>query len=176
MDALKKSVESQGSAVMERAEAGQIRVFQPQSLKEIVDIIDLTGNVATRVREDKSRDLGSGGAGSAAATGTGQTGSTARDQAIANVPVPQVMRQKLVSHLEKELVTVEQQARKLSRSGKKGSAYMLSELYKKIHRLTSLIADLLEASAVVIKRFYISVFIDRQPLVVTGGSLVQSEE
>ena len=67
MDALKKSVESQGSAVMERAEAGQIRVFQPQSLKEIVDIIDLMGNVATRVREDKSRDLGSGGAGSAAA-------------------------------------------------------------------------------------------------------------
>lgn len=159
---------------MERSESAPARVFQPHALKEIVEIIDLMGNVASRVREDKSGDLGAGG--STATTGAAQTGSSARDQAIANVPAPEVMQQKLVAHLEKELKSVEKQARKLARSRKRGSAFMLSELYKNIHRLTALIADLLQASAEIIKRFYISVFIDRQPLVVTGGSLARSEE
>ncbi|MFA4875625.1 MAG: hypothetical protein WC690_09840, partial [bacterium] len=98
------------------------------------------------------------------------------DQAIANVPAPGVMQQKLISHLEKEIAAIEKQAIHLARSRRRGSAYLLSELYRKIRRLTAIIADLLEASAEMIKRFYVSVFIDRQPLVVTGGSLVRSEE
>ncbi len=86
------------------------------------------------------------------------------------------MQQKLVEHLEREVKTIERQARSLRNSNVRGSGFMLSELYRKIRRLRSLIGDILHASAEMIKRFYVSVFIDRQPLVVTGGSLAHTEE
>lgn len=174
MDTSMKNIEHQASLTMERPGSAPLRVFQPHALKEIVEIIDLMGNVASRVREDKSSDLGAGGG--TTTSGAAQTGTSARDQAIANVPAPEVMQQKLIAHLEKEIVAIEKQATRIARSRKRGSAYLLSELYRKIRRLTAIIADLLQASAEMIKRFYVSVFIDRQPLVVTGGSLVRSEE
>lgn len=176
-DSGESQAEQTGRSLSTVAERTPNLVFQPQKLKEVVDIIDLMGNIASRVREDHSQDMGGAGAatGGAAQTGQAHTGTSARDQAIANIPPVPIMQKKLITHLEKEIRTIERRARKLARSNARGSAFLLSELYKKIRRLTSLIGDMIRASAEVIKRFYISVFIDHQPMVVTGGSIVGEE-
>ncbi len=175
MQAPKANVEGHVTALSESTNHAPTAVFQPQKLKEIVEIIDLMGNVASRVREDNSGDLPATGGG-ASQQGSGQATTSARDEAIAKIPVVAIMQKKLISHLEQEIRTIERSTIRLSHSDKRGSAHALSELYRKIRRLTALIADIFEASAEMIRRFYISVFIDRQPLVVTGGSLARSDE
>ena len=174
MDGLSMSAETASTSLSTSSEQASSVVFQPQRLKEIVEVVDLMGTVASRVREDHSGDLPSA-AGASSARAAGQTGTSARDDAIAKIPAPEIMQQKLVEHLEKEVFRVERQAKSLARSDKRGSAHALSELYRKIRRLTSMISDILEASAEMIKRFYVSVFIDHQPLVVTGGSLKEDK-
>lgn len=150
-------------------------VYQPPKLKEIVEIVDLMGHVATRVREDNAGDWTGSTAAAAGQTG-GQGDDSARAQAIANAPSIPVMQKELIKHLEKEMKLIRKQARSVSKSHGRGSAFLLNELYKKLRRLSELASQLLSASADVIKRFYVSVFIDRQPLVVRGGSLAPSEE
>lgn len=175
MDGLSVTAETLSASSGNTSETAPGQVFQPPKLREIVEVIDLMGTVAMRVREDSSGDMGGGGSAGQAQTG-GATGTSARDDAIKNAPIPAVMQQKLITHLNEEIKRVEQQAKTLMRSNRRGSAFLLSDLYRKIRRLTALISDILSASADMIKRFYISVFIDRQPLVVTGGSLTRSEE
>lgn len=150
-------------------------VFQPPRLSQIVEIVDVMGNVVESIREENARDLPT--ASSTAAAGAAQAASvSARDAAIAAAPPVPVMQKKLVKHLKKEVRIIEREVRKLSRSRARGSAYVLSVLYRKIRRLSSLIGEILHASADVIRRFYISVFIDHQPLVVRGGTLAPSDE
>lgn len=150
-------------------------VFQPPRLSQIVEIVDVMGNVVESIREENARDLPTtrtvttGG-------GTQATTVSARDAAIAAAPPVPIMQKKLVKHLRKEVRIIEREARKLSRSRSRGSAYLLSILYRKIRRLSSLIGEILRASADVIKRFYVAVFIDHQPLVVRGGTLAPSDE
>ena len=176
MDGLHLTAEVSSGTTNKAPERARSVVFQPQKLKEVVDIIDLMGNVASRVREDKSGDLGGGGSGGAQqGAGTGATGTSARDEAIAKAPPIPVMQKKLIVHLEHEVKTLERKARKLSNTKTPGGAYLLNELYKKIRSLTALIARILHASSDLIRRFYISVFIDRQPLVVTGTTLLGIE-
>jgi hypothetical protein len=82
------------------------------------------------------------------------------------------MQQKLIKQLEQEVRVIQRATRSLARSNRPGAAFLLTELYKKLRRLTALISTIVHASADVIKRLYISAFIDRQALVVTGdGSL-----
>ncbi len=169
MDGVSPKAETPKSTITKSPNIVSEKVFQPPKLREIVEVIDLMGTVASRVREDKRGDLPAGGA----AAGTGkstQTGTTARDEAIANIPPMLVMQQKLVQHIRSEVRSIEREARSLSRSKSRGSAFLLSELYRKIRRLSSLVSDILEASADMVKRFYVSVFIDRHPLVVTDGT------
>lgn len=149
-------------------------VFQPQKLKEIVEVVDLMGTVARRVREDGASDPAAAGAGSGGGQ-QGATGTSARDDAIAKAPPVAVMQQKLVEHLLQERKDIQRQAKAMARSNAPGAAWTLTELYKKIRSLSSLITQILHASTAMIKRFYISVFIDQQPLVVTGGSIAQSD-
>ncbi len=176
MDGLSMTAETPSASSGSVSESAPGQVFQPPKLREIVEVIDLMGTVASRVREDSSGDLGGGGSGGAGQAQTGgATGTSARDDAIKNAPAPAIMQQKLITHLSAEIKRVEQQARTLMRSNQRGSAFLLAELYRKIRRLTALIADILSASADMIKRFYVSVFIDRQPMVVTGGSLAASD-
>ncbi len=161
-------IETQMTTRNRTPEAVSEKVFQPPKLREIVEVIDLMGTVASRVREDKRGDLPVSGA--AASSGkTGQGAVTARDEAIAKAPPVLIMQKKLVEHIRKEVRSVEREAKVLSRSQARGSAYSLSELYRKIRRLSSLISDILQASTEMIKRFYVSVFIDRHPLVVSDG-------
>lgn len=151
-------------------------VFQPPRLSQIVEIVDVMGNVVESIREENARDMPTGMRTTAVA-GTAQTaGVSARDAAIAAAPPVPVMQKKLVKHLRKEVRMIEREAWKLSHSRARGSAYVLSILYRKIRRLSSLIGEILHASAEVIRRFYISVFIDHQPLVVRGGTLAPSDE
>lgn len=170
------SAERPRSTLESSMESGPAFVFQPQKLKEVVEVIDLMGTVALRIREDSSGDLGSGGGGTSGQGAGQQTGTSARDDAIASAPPMPVMQKKLVEHLELEVATIERQAKALARSNSRGSAFLLSELYRKLRRLSSLISEILHASADVIKRFYVSVFIDHQPLVVTGGTITREEE
>jgi hypothetical protein len=171
MDAPKLSVEAPKTNVTAVAEKAPNVVFLPQKLKEVVEIIDLMGTIASRVREDGASDpaaAGSSGGGKA----QGATGTSTRDEAIANAPPVPVMQKKLIHHLEQEVRVIQRTARSLARSNKPGTAYLLTELYKKMRRLTTLVSTIIHASAEVIKRLYISAFIDRQALVVTGdGSL-----
>ena len=166
MDGVGLSAEASKSTLNTSPNVISDKVFQPPKLREIVEVIDLMGTVASRVREDKRGDLPTAG-GTAAGTGTAQTGTTARDEAIAKIPAPAIMQQKLVEHIRREVRTVERQAKTLSKSQKPGSAYLLSELYRKIRRLSSLISELLAASTEMIKRFYVSIFIDRHPIIVS---------
>ncbi|MSR67581.1 hypothetical protein EXS65_02020 [Candidatus Peribacteria bacterium] len=168
MDGVSPIAETPKSTLKNSPNVISDKVFQPPKLREIVEVIDLMGTVASRVREDKRGDLPVTGT-AAAGTGTGQTGTTARDEAIAKIPTPEIMQQKLVEHIRKEVRTVEKQAKKLGRSQSPGSAYLLSELYRKIRRLSSLISELLAASTEMIKRFYVSIFIDRHPIIVSDG-------
>lgn len=151
-------------------------VYQPPKLTQIVEIIDLMGNVGTKVREDNAGDWT--GASAQLAGGRSGTGddTSVRDQKIAKAPPVPVMQKQLIRHLEKEMKKVRKQTRAVSRSRAQGSAYLLNELYKKLRRLSELASQILTASADVIKRFYVSVFIDHQPMVVRGGSITTVEE
>ena len=176
MNDAKLRVEVGGKSTTKALERANNVVFQPQKLKEVVEIVDLMGKISSRVREDNSGDLPV-----AAGTGTtkqaGQTaGQSTRDQAIAKAPPIPIMQRKIVRHLEREVRTLQHQAMVLSRSKKRGSAYLLAELYKRIRRLSLVISDMMHASAAMIRRFYISVFIDHQPLIVPGGRLAGMEE
>ncbi len=91
-------------------------------------------------------------------------GTSWRDQAIANLPVPVVMQQKLHTHIEEEIKELRKQASKITDLRKPGAANHFNQLHAKIHRLNSLLAGLFEASIDVIKRIFIRVFIDKQPI------------
>lgn len=173
MDAPKISVTPTPSNSKKPVESSPSVVFQPQKLKEIVEVVDLMGSVASRIREDASSDLPFSGSTKASQK---SSGATARDEAIAKAPPVAIMQQKLVAHLKEERAEIQRQAKTMAHSNAPGAAWTITELYKKMRRLSSLISQILEASAEMIKRFYISAFIDQQPLVVTGGSIAQSEK
>lgn len=151
-------------------------VFQPPRLSQIIEIVDVMGSVVESIREENARDLPTTTRTAAGAAAAQTATVSARDAAIAAAPPIPIMQQKLVKHLKKEVRAIEREARKLSHSRAKGSAYLLCILYRKIRRLSSLIGEILHAGADVIKRFYIAVFIDHQPLVVRGGTLAPSDE
>lgn len=153
-----------GSLVSIEGETQAPEVFQPQKLTEIVEMIDLMGKISERVGEDRSGDTGNMGSGQAGTQTGQQTGSSTRDEQIATIPAMPVMQQKLVSHIRSEIAQMNREARKLAKSNRKGSAFLLTEIYKNIRRLSSLISEILEASADVIRRFYIALFIDKQSI------------
>lgn len=173
MDAPAISTESKNTGLMTLSEnQGAMNVFQPPKLTEFVDMIDLMGKISERAAEDRSAGLGSGGAMQTSGQQAGSQGdASARDAAIAVLPAAPTMKQKLVSHIHAEIHSLNKRASSLSRRDAKGSAYELNELYKKIRTLSNLIAQILEASADIIRRFYIALFVDHQPIL-TGDSPV----
>ena len=145
-------------------------VFQPQKLTEIVDMIDLMGSISERVREDNSGDMGGAGGGTAggAQGGAGAKGASPRDVALANLPIPQVMQEKLIRHVKGEIRSLEKQVGSMSRKNAKGSAFLLTEIYRKIRRMHAMIDEILQASADMARRLYIALFVDRQPLLLSS--------
>ena len=144
-----------------------LAVRQPPKLEGLMTLLDtLSGleRVAEVVREDSSGDLGAAGA-AAGAVAQDSSGASIRSQAIKSLPSTTVMRKRLTNHLQREMKRMERKARGMARSAKKGSAYLLNELYAKIRRIQSLIAELVDAAAEVVRQLYIRLFIDHQQLV-----------
>lgn len=144
-----------------------LAVRQPPKLEGLMTLLDtLSGleRVAEVVREDSSQDMGGAGA-TAGATAQASSGTSIRTQAIKSLPSTAVMRKRLTNHLQREMKRLERRARGMARSTKKGSAYLLNELYAKIRRIQSLIAELIDAAAEVVRQLYVRLFIDHQQLV-----------
>lgn len=155
-----------GMSSITSMETSRLIVRQPGKLQELTNLLETFENLSARVSErsseDRSGDLG-GGAG---ATGgqQGTQGASTRDQAIKNIPAIAVMQEKLVSHIRQEAKRLEKLTHKVARSSDPGSAHTLNELYAKIRRLHSMVYDILQASMDVVKRFFVRVFIDNQPI------------
>ncbi|MBI2636244.1 hypothetical protein HYW84_02875 [Candidatus Peregrinibacteria bacterium] len=149
-------------------ETARLIVRQPGKLQELTNLLEtfenLNARVSERTGEDRSGDLGGAGAGSAAGSQQGTHGSSARDLAMQNIPAAEVMHNKLERHIRQETRRLEKLARTASRLSAPGSAHKLNELYAKIRRLHALIHDILDASIEVLKKLFIRVFIDQQPI------------
>ncbi|MBU2213431.1 hypothetical protein KKC44_06055 [Patescibacteria group bacterium] len=152
---LSQSTEHQSALIVE----------QPHKLEGLLETITLLDKISERSGEDRSGDLGGAGAGAVAAGAQAQAGQSARDQAIANLPKELVLRKQLARHIEKEVKTLRKEVRRATRRvSKPGAAHNLNDLYARIRRLNSLLATILEASYEVVKRLFIRVFIDKQPI------------
>jgi len=140
-------------------------VEQPHKLEGLLETITLLDKISERVGEDRSGDLGGAGVGPAGTGATAQAEQSVRDQAIANLPAELVIRKQLAKHIEKEVKTLRKEVRSATRRvSKPGAAHNLNDLYARIRRLNSLLATILEASYDVVKRIFIRVFIDKQPI------------
>lgn len=149
-------------------ETARLIVRQPEKLQELTNLLEtfenLNARVSERTGEDRSGDLGGAGAGSAAGGQNGTYVSSARDLAVQNIPAATVMHNKLERHIRQETRSLEKLARAVSRSSAPGSAHKLNELYAKIRRLHALMHDILDASIEILKKLFIRVFIDQQPI------------
>lgn len=122
------------------------------------------GNISEGTTEDTSaRDAGGGGSG-AMVSGGGTATVSARDRAIANLPSPKIMQKQLESHIREEVKKLRKQAHHIAKLREPGAAYHLSKLYARMRQFNALLSGLFDAGADVIKRFFIRVFIDRQPI------------
>ncbi|MDB4978390.1 MAG: hypothetical protein JWM56_576 [Candidatus Peribacteria bacterium] len=141
-------------------------VSQPAKMIELNRLLDTFDNfsdkISERTGEDRSGDMGGGGQ-----NGVKRDDSktvSPRDQAIANVPAPAVMQKQLQSHIQKEVQELAAKARHITRANQPGSAHEVNKLYARIRRLNNVLASILEASVDVLKRLFIRVFIDEQPV------------
>lgn len=140
-------------------------VSQPNKLEGLLETISLIDKVSERMGEDKSGDLGgSSGSTTGGTQGDDDAQQSSRQSAIADLPEPRVMQQKLEKHIHKEVQQLHKQVKKLTRVHKPGQAHAVNELYARIRRLNSIAAELIEASYDALKRLYIRIFIDKQNL------------
>lgn len=108
---------------------------------------------------------GGGSSAAVATSGTGgSTGTSARDAAIAQIPTQIVMQKQLEKHITTEIKKLRKQAKHIARIGKPGGAYHLNQLYSRIHHLNAMLSEIFGASVEVVKRLFIRVFIDKQPI------------
>ena len=140
-----------------------LTVTQPEKIGSLLDTLNLIDQMSERIGENKSGDLG--GSGGQMQTGTAGTRTVSpRDQAIAHLPDEQVMQKKLREKIRSEVGVLRAQIRSIPASSHPGAAYRLNRLYARIRMLNRLLATLLESSFDVIKRLFIRVFIDEQPI------------
>ena len=153
-------------SVSSSAESKALRVVQPKQLAELGQILEtidaLNMRVSERTGEDRSGDMGSGGTGGQAGSGT--RGASARDELIAAMPSMPIVRKKLEQHILQEIRDLKKKTERGSMK-KAGAAHSLNELYSRIRRLQSLLHDLWDATAEVLKRFYVRVFVDKQTII-----------
>ena len=137
-----------------------VRIDLTNILNEVNSII-ISENSAAKPGEQWS------GSGAMQTTGGQQVAGakqmSPRDQAIAAIPTPPLMQAQLEKHIRTEVEKLHKEARRIALS-KPGAAHHLNELYARIHKLNKLLSDLFEASVEVLKRVFIRVFIDRQPI------------
>lgn len=109
---------------------------------------------------------GGGTSGAVATTGgQAQPAVSARDQAIAAIPAATAMQKDLEKHIRMEVKNLRKQAQAIARMNQPGSAFHLNQLYTRMRHLNALLAEILEASYDVLKRLFIRVFVDKQPII-----------
>jgi hypothetical protein len=147
------------------SEGFYLTVKRPEPLRSLLLVLDDLERFSERLGEDRSSDLGAGGGQGAMSAARGsQASQSPRRHAVANLPSLPVMRRELTLHLKREVQHLERQARHLARRVTTGTAFLLNELYAKIRKIQSLIADLTHAAAEIVERLYIRLFIDHQQL------------
>ncbi len=155
-----------GLSAPRSVEASKLIVRQPAKLAELSKLLEtfenLDARVSERTGEDRSGDMGAGGGVAGSAQGDDDT--SPRAKAIRDLPAPAVLRERLQTHIGKEVQKLDREAKMLARSGKPGSAYKLNTLYARMRRLNALLFDLWEAAEEVLRRLFIRVFIDEQPI------------
>ncbi len=149
----------------EAASAAPVVVAQPKSVN-LASFMEGLGQF-TENASDNPADWGSGGGtgdGTMTASGGQQSGPSARDLAIANLPIPVVMQKQLEQHIRTEVKKLRKQAKVIAAMSKPGGAYKLNQLYARIRQLNAILASLFEASVDVLKRLFVRVFIDKQSI------------
>lgn len=143
-------------------------VAQPQKLPHLSNMAELLGEIekiAENTGEDRSGDWsGTSPAIRGAGAGTGVQGVSPRDQAIADLPPGPVLRKQLERHIVTEIKTLRRDIRRIAKVRSGGSAFRLNELYTRLRRLNALLHDLFQASYEVLRRLFVKVFIDKQPI------------
>ncbi len=144
-------------------------VRQPPKIESLLTVLMDLEKISETISEDRSQDMGAGGQGAAqAGQGDDDDGQVSpRQKAIQSLPSTEAMRRRLTRHLEREVGQLERKAKREARriQKKKGSAYFLNEAYARIRKIRSLIAELTQAAADLVRRLYIRLFIDHQQLV-----------
>ncbi len=159
-----------GLALSNSVETSKLIVTQPAKLAELNDLLmtfeSFSNKVSERTGEDRSGDMGGAGTGGAKRDDSAK-GASPRDQAIAAIPTePAVLQKQLQQHIEQEVQLLSKRAKALSASiAKPGNANKVNKLYARIRRLNSLLADILEASYDVLKKLFVRVFVDEQPVI-----------
>ncbi len=157
-----------GPSTIKSVETSKLIVRQPAKLAELGKLLETFDNLSARVSErqgeDVSGDLGGGGGTGGSKAAQKDDGVSPRDLAIERIPPFEIVRKKLEGHIHGEVRKLEKQARRLSRASQPGSAYKLNDIYSRIRRLNALLYQMVEASMEMLKRFFIRVFIDQQPI------------
>ncbi len=143
----------------------ELTVRQPEKITSLLAVLSDLEKISERVSEDHSQDLGGGSGGGMADDGTGAVAVSLRKQALQSLPSKEVMQRKLTQHLKAEVAHLERGARRIARSTKRGSAYLLTQTYARIRKIQALMEELLDAALAVIERLYVRLFIDHQQLV-----------
>ncbi len=156
-----------GLVATRSVETNKLIVRQPAKLAELSKLLETFDNLNARVGErtgGPAQDWSSGGGGGQAGAGQGDDGVSPRDKAIAAIPSPMIVKERLEKHIEKEIQKLEREAQAAATSHKPGAAFKLNEIYAKIRKMNSLLAHILEAAEDLLKRLFIRVFIDKQPI------------
>ncbi|OGJ54905.1 hypothetical protein A3D11_03020 [Candidatus Peribacteria bacterium RIFCSPHIGHO2_02_FULL_49_16] len=149
-------------------EPEEVRVSQPgqqAKLEQLLTAINSITLPSETVSEDISSDLGSGNSSQVSQSKTDDAQKFInREEAIAHIPSQELMQMQLKKHIEKEVKELRREAHHLVISRKPGAADKLNKLYARIRNLNGLLAQLLISSYEMVKRFFIKVFIDKQPI------------
>lgn len=159
MQNLNTGRESVSKHPREMAETTNI-VTQPAKLNELMEVINVMGNISEKFAEHQSQIAAS----SAGQTSTKAAATTARDEAIKALPKKEMMQQTLIRQINREIATLERQIKAINSERQAGWAYEITKLYARVRRLTALLREITRATVENVKRFYIHVFIDHQPL------------
>jgi hypothetical protein len=156
--------EKASSSPSTQVETGSSVVVQPSRV-EFAALLDGIGKISEQSAGGPAHDGATSGGGVVAkGQSSGQSQVSARDLAIAALPVPAVMQKALEKHIQEEVKKLRKQAKAVARIGNPGGAYRLNQLYTRIHHLNAILAGLFEASIDVVKRLFVRVFIDRQTI------------
>ena len=143
------------------------RVSQTMKLDlstQLGGILEEVNRISEQASENAKEDWSSTKATATQQGSAGQASSSQRQQAIASIPEPPIMQKQLEKHIRAEVKKLRRQAKTISRISHPGAAHRLNQLYAHIRRLNALLSELVEASYEALKRLFIRVFIDKQPI------------